>query len=454
MQRRGFLKWSLLSSMASGWPISLRAKSSRQCLRDNPIPFSILQGATDETRTQFSILHSQEEPLSFLVTSARGQLHWPDHVEQFEFSGQPQTLVKAYFSDLSLHESYRLLVVNGNETVLEERFFQTLDLNKDRLRFTVASCMDDNRHEPAIWQDMVAQNPDLILFVGDSVYADRLRGAEERVTADPELLWRRFCEARQTLEIYNSPQLIPILATWDDHDFGKNDTGNSYPYIVESQRNFQQFFAQEGSHCRGLVSGPGVGFALALKNQTILLLDNRSFRSKGDAQNPHGHWGLEQMQWLTEVCEDRGGFVWVCNGSQVFPQMLFKESVSKEHPVNLDELTQFFKSRQQRAAFISGDVHYSEISRLESDLLGYQSYELTSSSIHSQSFPGVPGIIPNRRRIASTGRRNYLMVDAQTQGEGMRMRVTSRSAGDRVNFEKELVVGSCTGDQEGRNLEC
>ncbi len=440
MQRRRFLQWGVLSSLASAWSHPLNAADSKPMRVPQKIPFSILQGATDETRTQFSVLYQRGQDLNFVAVGPEGQLTWPDRVEHLQFPGHSKHIAKPYFSGLKLGQEYHLLVANSAEEVLDKRFFKTLDLEQKNLRFTVASCMDETRHEPEIWQDMLAQNPDFVLFVGDSVYADRNRGSENRVTADPELLWRRFCHARETLEIFNIRYLVPIIATWDDHDFGKNDTGNSYPYINESQNNFYSFFAQDESHCRGLVRGPGVSSALIFQGQIFFLLDNRSFREKGASHDPYGHWGEEQMRWFYDLCETHPGFLWICNGSQIFPQMLFKESVSKEHPENLKQMVEFLKASQRGAAFISGDVHYSEVSQLEDRLLGYTSYEFTSSSIHSKSFPGVPDIIPNKRRIASTGRRNYLMIDSRLLESRLDLRVTSRSRRDRVNFEKELYI--------------
>ena len=34
----------------------------------------------------------------------------------------------------------------------------------------------------------------------------------------------------------------PILATWDDHDYGANDAGSEYPLKAESQKIFLDFF--------------------------------------------------------------------------------------------------------------------------------------------------------------------------------------------------------------------
>ncbi len=447
VKRRVFVKWGFLSSLTLTWAQSLKAKPARKKLLNQTqtkIVFSILQGATDESSTQFSVLHDRNQSLQFLVKDSRGQTILPSIVEIVENNNHPNILSKPVFSGLSLNMDYQLLVLDEDQNLLQERVFKTLDLENEKLKFAIASCMDDEQHRPELWQDMVHQKPDFILFVGDSVYADRNRGEEERVAADPDQLWRRFCQARETLEIYNSETLIPILATWDDHDFGANDTGDSYPYVQESQKNFLNFFAQDERYCRGLVRGPGVSSALCVGEQLFILLDNRSYRRKGASSDENGPWGEDQMQWISDLIDSHDGFVWFCNGSQVFPKMIFKESVSKEHPENLQKLVQLLKNKNCLAAFISGDVHFSELSQLESHELGYRSYELTSSSIHSLSFPGVPDIIPNKRRIAATGKRNYLLVESIFRSRSLQFQVSSRSANNRINFSKDLNISSLT----------
>ena len=35
---------------------------------------------------------------------------------------------------------------------------------------------------------------------------------------------------------------IPVMATWDDHDYGSNNVGNDYPCPMESQDEFVTHF--------------------------------------------------------------------------------------------------------------------------------------------------------------------------------------------------------------------
>lgn len=441
MVRRRFLQWGVFSSVVSNLPQEAFAKKNNKL---NPPNFrkdrlSILQGATDESHTQFSVLHPNDEDHSFRVKSAN-DIIYPDHIEVITHGDHDFAISKPYFSGLSLGVDYSLEVIGKKSKVLDQRKFKTLSGDLSTVRFAIASCMDEARHKPKIWRDMIKKQPDAIFFVGDSVYADRRRSSDARVTASPDLLWRRFCDARRTLEIYHDDRLIPIFATWDDHDFGKNDTGKTYPYVYESQKNFLSFFAQEESHCRMLVRGPGVSSSLTIGDHLFLLLDDRSFRESGKSNKRHAHWGKEQENWALEQIDDHKGFVWIANGTQIFPTMIFKESVSGDHPNQLEGFMDELQKRGTRCAFLSGDVHFSEISQIEKSWLGYTTYEFTSSAIHSKTVPGAPGIIPNKRRVVATAKKNYLLLEATDKPDHLKVVATSHSKNERVNFKKTFKI--------------
>jgi alkaline phosphatase D len=438
--RRDFLKWSL-GQVVVPTLISTVAKNARA--GDGPVKMhetpSILQGATDDTKTQFSVVHEAALKLHFTVTDSQGRVWEPDETRELRFEAHPRQITKLFFSDLHPNEVFYLNLFDESGRLSEQREFQTLDLAKPNLRFALCSCMNEMEHDPEIWRHMVAQNPDVLFFLGDSVYADI--GIPEDVPANPAHLWKRFCEVRATLEIYYSKKLIPIFATWDDHDFGWNDANSiNYPFVAESKKNFESFFAQDESHCRVLNKGPGVSSAVRLGGQLFLLLDSRSFRLPRDSEDRYAEWGRSQEEWMLNQMRQTPGPVWMVNGGQIVPSMIFKESVSRSHRGQylgiLDELQRL----ESRVIFVSGDVHYSEISELESEILGYPSYELTSSGVHSKAFEGTPGLIFNKRRIESTGQCNYLLVDSQTKGRGVHFHVSSRSVQGRVLFQRTLRV--------------
>lgn len=429
--RRQFLQWSALSLNAAQF--SAQAMESATERRLTP---SILQGATDSTKTQFSIVYDRSAKFSVFAKTSSGKILHPDKLDEFVFENHPGKITRPYFSGLQLGQDYQLVLLGRDKKPLDERTFQALDVNKGSAKFALCSCMDDAHHEPEIWRDLIGQNPDAIFFIGDAVYVDKGGGDD---VGGPRL-WRRFYEAATTLEIYYSKRLIPIFATWDDHDFGMNDSGKEYPFVSESQRNFMQYFAMEPSHCSALERGPGVSSSLILGGQHFIFTDDRSWRFSSHSRDRYAHWGREQEDWIFSKLDQFKGFSWILNGTQMFPQMLFKQSFSGEHPVQFEAFQKRIANLNKKVALASGDVHFSEISEIEDWAFGYRTFELTSSSIHSRGVPGAPWIIPNPRRMVSTGEKNYLLVDSQPTKDGCDFLVESRSAGNRINFSLNLSV--------------
>lgn len=436
LHRRDFIKWTLVQATLSGLPDLTVASSPRVTPSRNRGP-SILQGATDETQTQFSILHDPFQQLVCHVVDGMGRTQSPD-TQSTRFPGYGRSSTKLFFSGLRPREPYQLVVIDGSTgSEIDRRDFSTLSLGNPKTRFAICSCMDDMLHEPEIWRDLVRAEPDVIFFIGDAVYVND-RGYPLPINA--EVMWRRFGEARSTLDIFYSRRLIPIIATWDDHDCGNNDVIGSAPYLADSQRNFLEFFAQENLASRAFVRGPGVSSAFKMASHLFLLLDDRSWRLTDGSRDRYAHWGAEQEQWALSQIRTHQGPVWVMNGTQIVPAAIWKDSVSRDHPVQWRGLQEELRRLDQRVIFATGDVHFSEISRLETALLGYPSYEITSSAVHSRPLPGMPGIVPNHRRLAATAAKNYVLVESRANGFHSTAIVQSRSAGGVVNFMLQIDV--------------
>lgn len=437
VSRRRLLELGVLQAATTAFSTVVSPRSGEARSLGRPPGVSVLQGATDESKTQFSVLRPANQALDYTILNSTGQEWLPAQMAHHNFPGQSHVIDKVFISGLYLNEIFRLNIRDKNTGVLvDQREFKMLDLQNPQLNFAVCSCMDDSQHSPAIWLDLLEKAPDFLIFAGDSTYCDmgysRYEGAAR--------LWDRFTQARQTLQIYFSPRLVPIFATWDDHDFGKNDAGYDFAHAQASRENFTSFFAMDPQYCLPLESGPGVSSAFIVGAQQFILMDNRSFRVSGFSDRPYAHWGQEQEEWMLNRVERHPGITWLVNGSQMFPQMFFKQSFSKEHPVQFDRVRRRLSTIKSKVILVSGDVHFSEVSKIEKEALGYTTYELTSSSIHSQNFPGTPGLIWNSRRIASTGERNYLLINSRPVDLGCRFSVESRSAQNRVNFNLQLSV--------------
>src|SRR5918994_1684954 len=106
-------------------------------------------------------------------------------------------------------------------------------------RIAFGSCADEEKPQP-IWNAVIAYRPELFLFLGDNVYGDVSNG---RNVPDEDLigsLQESYTRASKLPGLMRVRTEIPSLATWDDHDYGKNDAGADFAGRRDAQRLFLQ----------------------------------------------------------------------------------------------------------------------------------------------------------------------------------------------------------------------
>ena len=85
-------------------------------------------------------------------------------------------------------------------------------------RIALGSCARQNQPQP-IWDTIVAARPDLFLFLGDNIYGD---------SKDMKVLKAKYDQLADKPGFKRLRATCPILATWDDHDYGADDAGAEY----------------------------------------------------------------------------------------------------------------------------------------------------------------------------------------------------------------------------------
>ncbi|MGE3915305.1 MAG: alkaline phosphatase D family protein [Hyphomicrobiaceae bacterium] len=139
----------------------------------------------------------------------------------------------------------------------------------DRIAF--GSCLHQLWPQP-ILNAVVAARPQLFLMLGDNVYGDA-KGASPEALAEAY----RVQAAQPGLAALRAA--VPVLATWDDHDYGKNDAGRELPWKARSRELFAEFWQlppgtlPDGGVYRAVMLGPPG------RRVQVILLDTRSFRS-------------------------------------------------------------------------------------------------------------------------------------------------------------------------------
>jgi alkaline phosphatase D len=228
-------------------------------------------------------------------------------------------------------------------------------------------------HIQRIWDVATALEPDLMLWLGDNIYAD---------TDVPATIAEVYRRQRQVERLQPLIRTTPSLAIWDDHDFAYNDSDRTNPIRDEALNLFKSYWANPSY---GLPATPGVFFKYAYSGVDFFFLDGRYYRDPADAPNVAGKTmlGAEQKQWLKDelrasrapfkVLVSGGGFTMAERGGDTWAV----------YTQERDELLDFIRDNDIRGCFgISGDSHMGELNCVpRSEQGAYDFYDLTSSPL-------------------------------------------------------------------------
>jgi alkaline phosphatase D len=285
-------------------------------------------------------------------------------------------------------------------------------------RIAFGSCADQKLPQP-IWDAVLAYRPELFIFAGDNVYGDvrslelaELREAYARAGSVPG-----FDRVRRD---------VPYLATWDDHDYGRNDAGAEFEHKARSQALFLNFWDVPADDPRRGREGVYTSTSLGPEGQRVqvILLDTRSFRSPLRPTDQRGAPGKErylpdddpaktmlgeaQWTWLAEELRQPAQLRLIVSSIQVLAEGHGWErwgNLPRERQRLLDLIDD---TDAQGVVFLSGDRHVGALYAMAEDA-PYRLTELTASGIN-RFFPGA-GDLPGNRLGAVYGRENFGTLD-------------------------------------------
>ncbi|CAN5506328.1 hypothetical protein BH10BDE1_BH10BDE1_13040 [soil metagenome] len=411
------------------------AFSRRVSSRPRPIgKIPIMQGATSQTETQFRILIKTNRAYRYNVVDPQGVKR---AVAPRARAGVPtsQSAIDHVFVDnLKPDTTYTLEVEAVGAGVANElRQFSTMSAKSavgDTLRVALISCLNDRYvdDQGAMWAAVAKSTPELMIFNGDCCYVD------QRNDGTVEGMWDRHVQTREMLDVFKWDQLVPILTTWDDHDTGENDADMYAPYLKAARDNFNSMFKSDP--VAGYTATAGLDFAFNAYGMRFIFLDDRSNKTDGQM------FSQPDEQWLKNQIISSPGPIWLINGTQYFGGYLMgAESVEDTAAQQLYRIMGMGKSAKVPMVLCSGDVHFSELMELEPELMGYKSYELCSSALHSRTVPGQQYRSYNKRRLESTSRYNFMSIEMRaTDPTRVEFEVACLGASDQEFFRLKTTV--------------
>lgn len=307
------------------------------------------------------------------------------------------------------------------------------------------SCGHEEDEQPVL--SLAADyKPDAFVFLGDNIYGD---------TDNMDTLQHKYNKLGSKPEFQKLSAATKLYAIWDDHDFGRNDAGKWYPYKKESKEIFLNFFKEPAQSERRKHEGIYHTEYLTKNGKTIqlILLDVRTFRSDlllFDKKNnelqqrffypldyqPHTSTdstllGAEQWNWLEGELKKPADLRFICSGSQFSIEFNGYEAWANFPHEQKKMIALIKNTKANGVVFLTGDVHYAEISKLQEQGL-YPLYDITSSGITSTwSFA-----TPNKNRIEGPVMDNHfgLITVEWVADPVIKMQIIDKYNNERIEY--------------------
>ncbi len=326
-------------------------------------------------------------------------------------------------------------------------------------RIAFGSCARQDKPQP-IWDAVNALEPELFIFLGDNVYGD---------TRDMRVLAERYAMLAAQAGFRTLCARTPVLATWDDHDFGEDDAGAEYPMKQESRQVFCDFWGEPADSVRR--SRDGIYDAVTLEkggrrlqivlpdlrfNRTPIRrldLGGQSYRewargierSGREVPGPYERepdgaatmLGEPQWRWFEAELARPADLRILASSLQVvadFPGWEAWINYAHDHQRLIDAIR---SARANGLICISGDTHYGELSVLERNV-PYPLYDLTSSGL-TEVWNVTP---PNALRVQPILREpNFGLLEIDWDRAAPRLTLQVRDVRGTVRIERVVDCG-------------
>ncbi len=325
---------------------------------------------------------------------------------------------------------------------------------KSLIKIAFGSCAYQDRKEQ-MWATIANEKPDLFGMLGDNIYGDTENMAE---------LEKKYSVLGAQTDFQNLRKNTKILATWDDHDYGLNDSGGDYRWKNESRKIMLDFFeepknsvlrTQEGGIYRSYV------YERFKRKVHIVLLDSRWNRSplkyltdqKEIAKNQLKQrgkntvskdknstiLGVQQWLWLEKELQKTSDILVLASSIQVLADESGFESWSNfpHERERLLKMLEKYRSKSKISFIISGDIHRAEFDKIELGSDKTPLWEFISSGLtHAGTY-----LPDNQYRVSVFRKPNYGVIEiADAPGLEVSVKIKDREA--KIQIEQTLKLAS------------
>jgi len=396
---------------------------------------------------------------------------------------------------------YRFTALGEQSPIGLARTAPASDAKPPSMRFAFASCSNWQVGYFSAYRHMAAENPELVIFLGDYIYEQTVAGENANkvlrkhdgpTAIDLTGYRNRYALYRTDPDLQALHAAAPCLMTWDDHEV-ENDYANQWSEREETSPEdflrrraaaYQAYYEHMPLRIRSVPQGSGLRLYDRFRFGdlvTFSVLDGRQYRTKQPCALPllrRGHiapescterldpsrtlLGAEQENWLFEGFKQSGAAWNVIAQEQLVAQLRQKDRAGISgywtdgwdgYPAARQRVLDAARAtRLSNPVFIGGDIHSFWAMDLKSDFGEPSSAtiatEFVGTSITSDPPPRdaiLAVLLDNPHvRYFESRYRGYVAVDLTRERMETRMQVISdrRNPEATVSTLKRFVVES------------
>lgn len=326
-------------------------------------------------------------------------------------------------------------------------------------RIAFGSCVKSWKPQD-IWSSIIAAEPDLFLFLGDTIYADEGETKRDGIIDAFKNAYKRLNEVKAFRQFRNT---LPVLATWDDHDYGPRESGAEFSQKEVTRQLFLDFWQIPENDKRRWQTGGIYGvyeYGSPEKRVQIILLDTRYGRSplielpeaefKRRKLSGFGPYlpnknagvrflGDAQWQWLEAQLRRPALIRFVCSSVPFAAGFRGWESWANFPLERARFINLIRRTKANGVIFLSGDIHYGDLS-CETSNVPYPLWDLTSSGF--THFWPTPGPNSNRVYANTIHERNFGLVHILWQSDNPLVVLEIRNVNGDLRLQHTLRLES------------
>ncbi len=237
-----------------------------------------------------------------------------------------------------------------------------------------------------IWDQIDRQKVEGLVLLGDTPYID---------SSDLEVNRTKHRKFLQIPTLAHLGRRTPIWGTWDDHDFGGNDTDGT----VKDKDVIRSVFTDYRAHKQFGENGEGIYTRFRRGPVEVFLLDARYFAQTGQSPvdaNKTTCLGKRQWTWLLKGLKNSTAPFKIIASGQIWDDKTNGEKDDwHTYSHERDALLDFIRDEKIKGVILmGGDIHASRALRYD-DRVGYPLWQFIVSPMHASTIPSLNVPHPN-----------------------------------------------------------